>query len=91
MNYQALGEHTAYTAQAKAAAGNRFARLKNLAYDLERAGEYPAEPFEPEKLRKKFEEAVACDREMHAALARANEAAALCGEPELQLMYLRNS
>jgi hypothetical protein len=85
MNYQALGEHTAYTAQTKDAANNRFACLHNLGGALIRASKNPQEPFDPEKLRKQFEEAVAYDREMHAALARANQAAALCDQPEMTL------
>ncbi|MDD4942575.1 MAG: hypothetical protein PHQ13_03450 [Rhodoferax sp.] len=85
MNYQALGEHTAYTAQAKDAASSRFSHLHNLGGALIRASKNPQEPFDPEKLRQQLDQAVACDREMRAALARANQAAALCDQPEITL------
>ncbi|MBC0772481.1 hypothetical protein FSH20_005485 [Escherichia coli] len=38
-NYTALGEYTAYSEQARDAAGRRFAYMKNLASQLNRMAE----------------------------------------------------
>lgn len=88
MNYQALGEHTAYIAQAKNAADNRFAKLHNLGGALIQAAKNPHKPFDADKLHQQLDEAVAADREMNAAALRANQAAALCGQPEFDLSKL---
>ena len=40
-NYTALGEYTAYSEQARDAAGRRFAYMKNLASQLNRMAEQP--------------------------------------------------
>lgn len=40
-NYMALGEYTAYSEQARDAAGRRFAYMKNLASQLNRMAEQP--------------------------------------------------
>ena len=81
MNYQALGEHTAYTAQAKNAADKRFALLHNLGGDMIQAAKNPQKPFDMDQIRQQLDVAASADREMKAAIERANQAAALCGEP----------
>ncbi|HBN7498669.1 TPA: hypothetical protein L3539_003949 [Escherichia coli] len=43
-NYTALGEYTAYSEQARDAAGRRFAYMKNLASQLNRMAEQPESP-----------------------------------------------
>lgn len=88
LNYQALGEHTAYTAQAKAAAARRFALLHNLGNALSGAAER-ADITTLDTWREQLNQIELVDREMHAALARANQAAALCGQPERSIHSLR--
>lgn len=87
-NYQALGEYTAYTAQAKDAADARFARLHNLGGSLIQASKTPHKPLDVAQLQEQLDKAVAAEREMLAATARANQAAALCGQPEFDLYKL---
>lgn len=87
-NYQALGEYTAYAAQAKNAADNRFATLHNLGGTLIQAAKNPHKPLDLDKLREQLDEAAAAEREMNAAAGRANQAAALCNQPEFDLYKL---
>lgn len=87
-NYQALGEHTAYTAQAKDAANTRFATLHNLGGALMQAAKNPHKPLNAAQLQEQLDQAVAAEREMLAAAQRANQAAALCGQPEFDLYKL---
>jgi len=83
-NYQALGEHTAYTAQAKDAALRRMALLNNLSVLLHRLSERPGEPLSLQTISEQLDQAAAAEREMNAALDRANQAAALFGQPDLR-------
>ena len=79
-NYSALGEYTAYAAQARDAALRRCALLNNLAATLRRQAERPADPFDSDAHRSALDDIDAACRELSAALDRANQAAALCGE-----------
>lgn len=88
-NYAALGEYTAYAQQAKDAADTRFALLHNLSINLARAAKYPQETCNIEKLREKLAAIEACEREMHAAVAQANQKAPLCHKPALTLEQYR--
>lgn len=83
MNYQALGEFTAYKQQARDAADRRFALLHNLAAELQKLSRQPGTAVERERLAERLREIEAADREFRAALERANAAAPLCGEAEL--------
>lgn len=89
-NYAALGELTAYSRQAKDAAGRRFALLNNLSVELRRLSEDPVMDVDTDKIQREFSEIGKADAEMRAALDRANQAAALCGEPLLTLSKLHN-
>lgn len=83
-NYQALGEYTAYSAQAKDAALRRMALLNNLSVELRKLSEQPADPMNPARLAEQIDQAAAAEREMNAALERANQAAALSGQTDLR-------
>lgn len=83
-NYAALGEHYAHKQQAKDAANRRFAILHNLAMQAARLSENPQTPMDAASLRASLDDAEAAEREMHAALFRANQAAALCGEASIR-------
>lgn len=50
-NYTALGEYTAYSEQARDAAGRRFAYMKNLANQLNRMAEQPDMVVQEEALQ----------------------------------------
>jgi DNA-binding transcriptional regulator PaaX len=84
MNYQALGEYTAFKQQARDAADRRFALLHNLAAAVQALARKPGTAIEGERLAEILREAEAADRELRAALERANAAAPLCGERELR-------
>ena len=87
-NYAAFGEYTAYRLQAQRAESTRFSVLNNLGADLRRAADCIDEAQEFERWRARLDQAEAAVRERDAALARANQAAALCGEPELKHWHL---
>lgn len=80
MNYQAIGEYHAYRIQARDAAGRRFALLRNLATQAHNLAENPDKPADMADLRATLDQIELAEREMHAAIKRANEAAALCAE-----------
>lgn len=91
-NYAILGEYMAYSKQAKDAADKRFALLYNLANQAGQLSQAPEKPLNADDFSHTIEQAAAADREMQAAIARANQAAALCGEREINLRSLgRNS
>lgn len=87
-NYAALGEFTAYSRQAKDAASRRFALLHNLSDSLRGLSEDPLIPLAEDKLQSDIADIARADAEMRAALERANQAAALCGESPLALSKL---
>ena len=79
-NYLALGEHTAYTAQARDAARRRHSALYAAAILLDKASSEPERPLRSFCVGDLLDIACAADREMCAAIKRANQAAALCGK-----------
>lgn len=85
MNYQALGEHTAYQTQALQAARKRCAALTALDLMLSQATQHPERPLNLGFMRDMVDVAEAAQTEMNAAVARANEAAALCGKAPIVL------
>ncbi|NUH53994.1 UNVERIFIED_ORG: hypothetical protein FHU00_3958 [Citrobacter freundii] len=87
-NYIALGEYTAYSEQARNAAGRRFAYMKNLACQLNRMAEQPDTVVQEEALRSAVADIIASDKEMRAALEKANASAPLCGKPDITLNSL---
>ncbi|ASA52384.1 hypothetical protein HU47_24945 [Salmonella enterica subsp. enterica serovar Abaetetuba] len=84
-NFAKLGEFTAYSEQAYNAAYCRYALMHNLSQTLMRLRDDINSPFTENSLQAELESIVRADREMRAALAQANEAAALCGKPPLHL------
>ncbi len=88
MNYQALGEYTAYKQQAQDAANARFARLHNLALQIGRIADQPG-GADFAALADTLRQAEADEREFWAAFDRANGAAGLCAMPELSAAQFR--
>lgn len=87
-NYAALGEHTAYSRQARDAASRRFALLHNLSARLAQLSERTEEAVDTDAVALAMEEIAKADREMRAAFDRANQAAALAGEEPLHFFQL---
>ncbi|MCX8962156.1 hypothetical protein EHW64_13695 [Erwinia psidii] len=87
-NYTALGEFTGYSRQAKDAASKRFSLLHTLACELQHLSVDPLTPFEGASYQAAITAIGRADAEMRAAIKRANEAAALCGENPLTLSSL---
>ena len=87
-NYAALGEYTAFRTQAGDAALRRLALLANLAATLNRYAESPDQPVDFAAARDALDHIAAAEREIGAALARANQAAARCGKPEVHAAAL---
>lgn len=87
-NYAALGEYHAYKKQANDAATRRFIALSNLAGQARKLAGEPGQALDAVALRGAVDEAVAAEREMLAAIERANQAADLCGEQPVALRSL---
>lgn len=81
-NYQALGEHTAYTAQAKDAARRLRNSLQAIAQHAQCMTNDPATCSLP-ILRNSLDIAELAQRELREAMRRANQAADLCGLPRV--------
>ena len=90
-NYAAFGEYTAYGQQARDAAARRFALLHNLASDLRKLADDADRPVVAAGLDAALADIEAADRELRAALARANQAGALCGQRDLRAAGLLGS
>lgn len=90
-NYAALGEYTAFRTQARDAATRRFVLLSNLSGTLHKHAEVVDTPLDLAAARDTLDQVAAAERELHAALARANQAAALCGQPEVAAASLLRS
>ncbi|EAM4817607.1 hypothetical protein EHA31_16180 [Salmonella enterica] len=84
-DFTQYGVFTAYREQAYDAAYCRYALLHHLSRWLMRLRCPDDTMFPVEDLHRAVDEIVLADREMRAALAQANEAAALCGKPPLHL------
>lgn len=89
MNYHALGEFTAFSQQAKDAAGKRFALLHNLGSDLTKLSKEDG-AIDFISLTARLEEVRLVEAEMFAAVERANQAAALAQQTPLSLSRLCN-
>lgn len=77
-NYAALGEHTALTEQARDAALRRYALLSNLSHDLLRLADKPEQQPSAEDIDRAVDGILKADKQMRAAIDRANELAPLC-------------
>ena len=89
-NYQALGEYAAHKRQAIEAAKTRFAYLTVLGRNLIESADKPEQAILEADIQKTLDSIFRYDREMRAALNRANTAAPLCGEPDACLRKLFN-
>jgi hypothetical protein len=87
MNYQALGEYTAFYQQAKDAADRRFALLHNLGTTLLRLSQREDE-MPKAAIAEQLEDIARTEAELHAAVARANIAAALAQKPHVSLRQM---
>ncbi|EHA5581966.1 hypothetical protein JL092_000175 [Salmonella enterica] len=83
-NYAKLGEYIALKRQAEDAAIKRSQILNDVIRELHRLSECCEEPLALTLVRRELENAVSADKEMRAAVKQANEAAPLCGEPEIK-------
>lgn len=83
MNYNAFGEFTAFSRQAKDAAARRFSLLHDLRVMLQQLAEIPQNEMDENKIKLLVSEIAQADREMRAALTRANQSADLCGEARI--------
>jgi len=89
MNFHAFGQYTALVAQARDAAGRRFAHMTNASARLRRLADMPEADAGLAEVRKDLDDAAAAEAEMRAALEQAILAADLCGQRKLQLADLR--
>lgn len=87
-NFQALGEHTAYTAQAQDAAKRLRGCLQGLARQAGHLADSSLDTSSLPILRNTLDMAEQVQRELREALRRANGAAALCGRPPVVLSTL---
>lgn len=87
-NYAALGEYTAYEQQARDAAGRRYVLMNNLSCKLRRDADRPDTEVDLAGLQQTIDEIAAAEREMRAALERANQSAALCNKPAISIHSL---
>ncbi|EHQ1784532.1 hypothetical protein JY197_004500 [Salmonella enterica subsp. enterica serovar Oranienburg] len=85
-NYAKLGEYIALKKQAEDAATKRSRILNEVIRELHRLSECYEEPLDLTLVRRELESAVSADKEMRAAVKQANDAAPLCGEPEIKCL-----
>lgn len=88
INYAKLGEYTAFKRQAQDAAGRRHLALAMLVRKATEFRDANSTAIEPEELTDLLQEAVKAEKEMRAAMDVANQAAPLCDEHELDLLFL---
>ncbi len=90
-NYTALGEHTAFSGQAKRAAERRITWINNLMHDLRRARDDNPQAIDTAALHARIDDIEQADIELRDALARTNRAGAECGQRALSVAdLLRN-
>ncbi|EDI8720401.1 hypothetical protein GEM17_18335 [Salmonella enterica] len=85
-NYARLGEYIALKKQAEDAATKRSRILNEVIRELHRLSECYEDPLDLTLVRRELESAVSADKEMRAAVKQANDAAPLCGEPEIKCL-----
>ncbi|EEP6114077.1 hypothetical protein HBC34_001452 [Salmonella enterica] len=83
-NYAKLGEYLALKRQAEDAAAKRSQILHDVIGEIHRLSGRHDEPLDFTLVRRELERAVSADKEMRAAVKQANDAAPLCGEPEIK-------
>ncbi|EDK0981788.1 hypothetical protein GFZ13_21455 [Salmonella enterica] len=83
-NYAKLGEYLALKRQAEDAAIKRSQILNDVIRELHRLSECCEDSLDLTLVRRELENAVSADKEMRAAVKQANDAAPLCGEPEIK-------
>lgn len=85
-NYAKLGEYLALKRQAEDAAERRNQILHDVIGEIRHLSGCYEEPLDLTLVRRELESAVSADKEMRAAVKQANEAAPLCGEPEIKCL-----
>lgn len=85
-NYAKLGEYMALKKQAEDAATKRNKILNDVIRELHRLSESYEQPLDLTLVRQELDSAVSADKEMRAAVKQANDAAPLCGEPEIKYL-----
>lgn len=83
-NYAKPGEYIALKRQAEDAAIKRSQIRNDVIRELHRLSECCEEPLDLTLVRRELENAVSADKEMRTAVKQANDAAPLCGEPEIK-------
>ncbi|ECW2671815.1 hypothetical protein F3X92_15980 [Salmonella enterica] len=83
-NYAKLGEYIALKRQAEDAAIKRSQILHDVIGEIHRLSGRHDEPLDFTLVCRELERAVSADKEMRAAVKQANDAAPLCGEPEIK-------
>ncbi|EBL9222987.1 hypothetical protein DNS57_14405 [Salmonella enterica] len=83
-NYAKLGEYIALKRQAEDAAAKRNQILRDVIGEIYRLIGCNEDPLDFTLVRRELERAVSADKEMRAAVKQANDAAPLCGEPEIK-------
>ncbi|ENO4107354.1 hypothetical protein ACFERN_003898 [Salmonella enterica] len=83
-NYAKLGEYLALKRQAEDADAKRSQILHDAIGEIHRLSGRHDEPLDFTLVYRELERAVSADKEMRAAVKQANEAAPLCGEPEIK-------
>ncbi|ECL4900655.1 hypothetical protein FTP60_17760 [Salmonella enterica] len=83
-NYAKLGEYLALKRQAEDASAKRSQILHDAIGEIHRLSGRHDEPLDFTLVCRELERAVSADKEMRAAVKQANEAAPLCGEPEIK-------
>jgi hypothetical protein len=86
MNYQALGEYTAFKQEALSAVDRRNTWVNNLERDLRRMN--LDDNMDADRLRARVNEIEKAQNDLTTALARANAAANECGKPVLNVALL---
>ena len=87
-NYAKLGEYTAFKKQAQDAAERRRTCLAMLERKAEKLKRFQSDSIDRDELTQLIDDAVKAEKEMRAAMDVANQAALLCGEDELDLIFL---
>ncbi|EFS4423051.1 hypothetical protein HXR37_001410 [Salmonella enterica] len=85
-NYAKLGEYIALKRQAEDATERRNQILHDVIGEIHRLSGRYEQPLDLTRVIRELESAVSADKEMRAAVKQANDAAPLCGEPEIKTL-----
>ncbi|EKA7629051.1 hypothetical protein OL389_000837 [Salmonella enterica] len=85
-NYAKLGEYLALKRQAEDAAERRNQILHDVIREIRHLSKRYEKPLDFTRVCQEIENAASADKEMRAAVKQANEAAPLCGQPEIKCL-----